>query len=384
MFKLDDLIVASIRRVYGSLTNELIGKLAEPPRRLYLRVNTLRISRDELIFRLRERGVDAKPDSYVEEAIYIELKGPYKVPKLDKVIYVDRNTAESVMMGSNLYRPGVQKFSSFNKGDEVTVLSPSGEPVAVVETVVSSNEVLGMVKGLVGINKVSKYRAPPIRELPEYVNGLIYSQSLPSMIATKLLEPVWNDFIVDLNAAPGGKSTHVIQLTGSRVKLLSIDRNMKKCLKMKEEFSRLFTGYNVNIIRMDSRYLDRDLYGLENRVDKVIIDPPCSALGVRPKTNPSISGRDMLDLRNYQYQFLKVASRIVRGNGLILYSTCTLTFDENEYNVLQAIRNLNLEPVEVIQPPYSEKIRYGEVVAYRYSPLTYDMPGFFISLLRKK
>lgn len=382
--ELDKPVLSSIAKIYGSFTHALLKRLVEPPRRLYLRVNTLRICREELLSRLRDRGVDAKPDPHVEEAIYVELEGPFEIPRLDKVIYVDRNTAESVMTGSNLYRPGILKFSSFMEGEEVSVISPTGESIAIVKTVVSSNQILSMTKGLVGVNKISRYKAPPLRELPEFEQGMFYPQSLPAMIATKILNPTPKEFVIDLNAAPGGKSSHVIQLTRSSAMLVSIDRNVKKCLRMKEVLDRLFTGYNINIVGMDSRYVDRDLHNLQGRVDKVIVDPPCSALGVRPKSILSITFDEIIDLREYQYQFLKVASRIVKKDGLILYCTCTITFDENEYNVSRAVDELGLEPIDIVQPPYSEKIQYRGIVVYRYSPLTHDMPGFFISLLKKK
>lgn len=381
---MDPLVKASIRKVYGSLTDNLVKKLKTPPKRLYLRVNTYRISVEELIESLEKRGLKPHRDRYVEEAIYFEVDGPYKVDALPKFIYVDRFAAESIMIGANLYRPGVRKFSQFEAGDEVTVFSPNNEPIAIVKTVVSSRDLLRMKKGLVGLNVLSKFRAPPIRELPEYIKGLIYPQSLPAMVVSKILNVSPGELVVDLNAAPGGKTSHIVQLTKGSARLISIDRGLKKALLIKDNVDRLLLNLNLVIIPMDSRFCDQSLYGLTGVVDKVVVDPPCSALGVRPKTYFDKTWRDVVDLREYQFQFLKVANRLVKNGGLIVYSTCTVTFDENEYNTQRAVEELDLETIDLGELPYSERVFFDNIVAYRYSPLTNDMPGYYIALFRKK
>ncbi|OYT40322.1 MAG: RNA methyltransferase [Desulfurococcales archaeon ex4484_58] len=371
----------SLMRIYGSSTEYLFRKLFTPPNRLYIRVNTLLISRDELIDLLKEKGLNPNPDPYIEDAIYFNVKGPYHIPILDKRIIVDRYTAESLMLGANLYRPGVIKYDDFNKGEKVNVVAPNNMIVAVVKTVVSSDKLKYMKKGLIGYNILSKYRAPALRSLEEYNKGYFYSQSLPAMMVSRVIKPKPYELIADLTAAPGGKTSHVVQLTKGLARVVAFERNVKKTLKLINNLKILKLYRNVIALPMDSRYIDIDL-DLVGRVDKVIVDPPCSSLGVRPRILIDRKYEDIIVLRDYQIQFLRVASKIVRPGGLIVYSTCTLTFEENELNVLEASK-WGLKPIDLGELPYSERVLFDEVIAYRYSPLYYDMPGYFIALLKK-
>jgi len=379
---LDPGIVASLRRVYGSLTFKLIDQLMKPPSRLYIRVNTMRITPGELIDRLEAKGLKPRLDPYIEEALYFDVIGPNKIPVVDKRIWVDRYSAESVMIGANLYAPGVRRYDEFKPGELVSVVAPGNRVVAIVETVVSSSELKSMKKGVVGVNKYPLYNAPPLADLEEYVNGLFYPQSLPAMMTTRILNPKPGDLIVDMNSAPGGKTSHVIQYTKGYARVLAFERNVKKINVVKNTLTKLGLFKNTVLIPMDSRYIHLDL-NLEGRVDKVIVDPPCSDLGVRPKIVFDKSMRDVRILSDYQLQFLKTASKIVKCNGLVVYSTCTLTFEEDEEVSLKAL-NYGLEPVDVDWIPYAERVEYMDLVAYRFSPLSYDMPGYYIVLFKKK
>jgi predicted RNA-binding protein (TIGR00451 family) len=379
---IDEGLLRDLMRIYGSLTYRVIEKIFEPPNRLYLRVNTLLITRGELIDRLRSKGIRVFPDPYIEEAIYIVIEGPYKIPLLDKTIIVDRYAAESVMLGANLYRPGILKHDHFRKGEYLTILSPNNKPIAIGEAIVSSEELRNMSSGIVVKTIKSLYRAPPIRDLEEYERGLFYPQSLPSMIVSKILNPEPGELIIDMNAAPGGKTSHIVQITRGMGRVIAFDRNLKKILRVFNTLNRLKLFRNTVLLPMDSRYIHIDLE-LGGRADKVLIDPPCTGLGVRPKILIDKNLDDAIRLSNYQRQFLNTAYHIVRRKGLVAYSTCTLTFIENESNIEYAVEKLGFETVEIETPPYAEKVYYGDITAYRYSPLSYNMPGYFISLLRK-
>lgn len=380
---IDRNVFASLKRVYGSLTHSLINKILLPPKRLYLRVNTLLTTREELIEKLKQQNIDVKPDPYIEEAIYIELKGPNKIPVHDKKIIVDQFAAESIMLGANLYRPGIVKYDCFDENEYVTVLAPNSKPIAVVKTVVSSDKLKNMRKGIVGKTIVSIYKAPPIRELEEYELGLFYPQSLPAMMVSKILNPQPGELILDMNAAPGGKTSHLVQLSRGRSRIVAFERNVKKALKVYMTLKRLHLLRNVMILPMDSRYIHIDL-NTSVKADKILIDPPCTGLGVRPKITINVSNDDLIALSTYQRQFINSASRIVRRNGIIAYSTCTLTWEENEGNILYAVHELGLETADLGTIPYADKIYYENIVAYRFSPLGYDMPGFFITVLKRK
>ncbi|WP_448578113.1 PUA domain-containing protein [Thermosphaera sp.] len=377
-------LLNELKRVYGSLTLRLVEALKTPPRRLYMRVNTLKTSVEAVLEEMEREGVKAWKDEEVGEAVYVELNGPFKLPSdVEKTIVVDEKTATSVMMGANLYRPGVLKADSFRGGDLVKVVSKHGFYAGVVEITVSSSELFKMSNGLIGVNVASIYNAPKISELSVYRKGLVYPQGLPAMITTIFLNPRESELIVDLNASPGGKTGHVIQYTRGRSRVLAFDRNEPKIQVLKSNLERLGLTVNVIPIPYDSRYVHLD-FNLNGRVDKVLVDPPCSNLGVRPKLEFDKTLSNVLNNASYQKQFLKTAHSLLKKGGILAYSTCTLTLKENEEIVSYAVRELGFESVEA-ETWFSrcDKIYFENIVAYRFHPLNNDMPGYFIALLRK-
>lgn len=369
---------------YGSLADALVEGLRRPPRRMYLRVNTLRITPVRLVELLRSRGVQAYMDEHVEEAVYVEVEGPFPLEcNAENRVVVDEKTAVSLMLGANLYRPGVVKSSSFRKGDRLLAVTRHGAPVACLEAAVSSRSLHRAEKGLVAYNTSSPFRAPRLSELDVYSQGLFYPQGYPSIVTSRILGPEPGELVVDMNASPGGKTSHIVQLTRGRALVVAFDRSPGKVEKLKETLTNLGLNLNVIAVPYDSRYAHLD-FKLAGKADRVLVDPPCSNLGVRPRLVDDRGVRDVASLSSYQRQFLKAAARVVKPGGYIVYSTCTLTLEENEENIVYAVEELGLESVELeSSPPFSEKTSYRGVVGYRYTPLSGDMPGHFIALLRK-
>ncbi|MCY0868890.1 MAG: RNA methyltransferase [Desulfurococcus sp.] len=374
-----------LSRPYGSLAGVLAEKLKSPPRRMYIRVNTLRVNPDRLVEYLNNTsGFKFYRDEYVEEAVYTLIEGPFELEcEAERYVVVDDKTAVSLMLGANLYRPGVVKWSFFEEGDVIAAVSRSGVRVACLKTTVSSRKLASISRGLVAFNTASPYRAPRLSELEAYAQVFFYPQGYPSIVTTRILDPRPGELIVDLNASPGGKTSHVVQLTRGKALVIALDRSLGKIQALKNTLTRLGLDLNVIAIPHDSRYVHVD-FKLAGRADRVLVDPPCSNLGVRPILTLERDYKSILDLSAYQKQFLKAASIIAKPGGVIVYSTCTLTVEENEWNIAYAVRELGLESVELAEePPFSERVSYKGIVAYRYSPLSNDMPGYFIAVLRK-
>lgn len=373
-----------LKGVYGSLVNGLIELLKRPPSRLYARVNTIRTTRERVLEELRSEGVIAYPDELIPDAIFFEVEGPHelKCPGSGKVV-VDLKTAISLVLGANLYRPGVLKADPFNAGDYVMAVTQRGTPVACIKTVRSRSDVLSRRRGIVGINVSSPYRAPRIADTRVYQKGLIYVQSAPSIITSHVLGPRASDLVIDMNASPGGKTSHIVQLTRGKARVIAIDRNEKKVKELRSTLQKLGLLHNVVMVPADSRYIHLD-FNVVGKADKVLIDPPCSNSGVRPLLDYSRTLKDVLNLANYQRQFLKAAWHVLKPGGILVYSTCTLTTIENEENALYAIREIGFNSIELEKtPPYAEKVSYKGLVAYRFSPLSWDMPGYFIAVFSK-
>ncbi|MEZ0394023.1 MAG: PUA domain-containing protein [Desulfurococcaceae archaeon] len=385
MYGIDERLVEHLRLAFGSLVWKLLEELRRPPSRYYFRVNTLKTSREEVLEGLRSRGIEARPDPYVEEAAYFPVEGPFELEKegVEGHVIVERHAVESVLLGSNLYRPGVLRASRFDRGSRILALSPWGDELAIMVAAVSSEDLHRMSRGLVAINVASPYRVPRVSELPEVSEGLVYPQGLPSIVAAKALGASPGELVVDLTAAPGGKAGHVVQLTRGLARIIALDRSQKKAESMSLRLASMGLHRNLIVIPMDAREALRGLLP-EGAIDRILLDPPCSDLGIRPRLRLDKTLNDVIALSSYQRQLLRVAAKLLRPSGTMLYSTCTLTVAENEENLQYAVSELGMESVDVGRVPYADKVYFGDVVAYRFAPLGHDMPGFFFGILRKE
>jgi len=348
---------------------ELLKALKTPGKHLCLRVNLLRAAPELVVEELEKKGYKAyQPYREVPELVCVKVEGPFEVPLAEKVVVADKRAAESVLMGADLYAPGVLEAKGVKPGDEVTVvaertLEPVGYGVSLAGEELPS-------RGKAVEVKVSKFKAPKFRELESFKAGLVYPQSAPAAVAVRVLEP--QGLVVDMNAAPGGKSFHAYELMDGKGKLVAFDISRKRIEKMKEEMRRL--GHSFEVIRVDSRYLDLDFPELVGKVDRVIVDPPCTAIGVIPKVWDVKRDEDMINAYKYQVQFVKVAHKLLKKGGLMLYSTCTLTKTENE-KVVEFAESLGFEVVEKETP-------WGKTPV-KVDPTRHGEPGFFIAILRK-
>lgn len=380
-FDYDAELIKALRRVYGEDVDKFLNALPLPPPRYYVRVNTLKTTADEVVKRLRKRGLEAYRDEYLEEAIYFPVRGPNNVPTTSKYVIADKRASESVMLGADLYIPGVLG-GNFRAGSEVNVITPYGDVIAYGIAMVDSSEIRKLASGIAVKVVKSVYEVAKIRELPEFHDGLIYPQSYPSMIVSRLLNPASNEVIVDTCAAPGGKTGHIVELSKGKALVYAFDHSKSKVADMITELKRLGHLNLVNVIKSDSRYLHVDYPWL--KADKVLIDPPCSSLGVIPKVGDLKRYSEVLMLSKYQLQFIKSAANVLKSNGLLVYSTCTVTIEENEEIILRAVKELGLEVVEPtiklgssgIDTPFDDHL-------IRFHPHIHGQPGYFIAVLRK-
>lgn len=211
------------RKLFGSEAEEIMASLRTPVEKYYIRVNTLKTSRSELMRRLRREGLKPKRSPYLEEGIYFEREGPnfdddYD-PGLKKVV-ANKFASESVYQGAMLYAPpGVLKADkSIKPGDEVEIRDPRGLLVGIGIARMSGKEMVTATRGGLAVEvTLPKFKLPSLSELESFKEGLFYAQSLPSMVASRVLEPSEEDLIIDMAAAPpGGKTSHIAQLMQNR------------------------------------------------------------------------------------------------------------------------------------------------------------------------
>ena len=380
-FSLDTL--SELEKVYGDELEEIVQSLKLPGRRYYFRVNTLKISTDHVMRRFEEKGLRVYRHPAIEEALYFEVDAPASIERFDKKVMVDKFTAESVLQGAHVYAPGIRRCQGLKLGDNVSIIDDQGQIVGAGIARMSEQNILVFRRGLAVEVTSSPFRIPSLREMPEYEQGLVYPQSLPAILTTRILDPQPRETIIDFTCSPGGKLSHICQLTNNDGKVIGVDRNEPKVSLAHETMKRL-ACQGASLIIHDSRYLDIDFPKLT--ADKCLVDPPCSALGVKPKTYEYTSRPEIEALSKYQRQFLKAASRMLRSGGVLVYSVCTMTLQECEENARFVVEECGLEVEKqwlILGSPGLDAVFPEGRFTQRFHPHLHDS-GYFIARFRKK
>lgn len=163
----------------------------------------------------------------------------------------------------------------------------------------------------------------------EFNEGYFYVQDLASIFVGEVLNPKKETKVLDLCAAPGGKSTHLSAIMENTGKIISCDKTKKK-LKLIEENKERLGIKNIETYENDARVLNRNFL---NKFQYVLLDAPCSATGLyRKKTDIKLNRNyeDIIELSKLQLEILNNAAKYVKDNGVLVYSTCSVTQEENE------------------------------------------------------
>lgn len=206
-----------------------------------------------------------------------------------------------------------------------------------------------------------------LNKLPSFREGLFYVQDLSSMLAIELAGANEGDYIIDVCAAPGGKSLHLAEKLGVSGMVEARDLSEYKVSLIEENIAR-HQVTNMKAVMWDATVLKEDSVG---KADVVIADLPCSGFGVlRKKTDIKyrMTPEQTAELAALQRQILSVAKHYVKPEGTLLYSTCTINREENEDNVawfLENNKDFSLETMRQLFP--------GETAG----------DGFFIARLKR-
>lgn len=202
--------------------------------------------------------------------------------------------------------------------------------------------------------------------------GHFYVQDLGSILVSTFLNPSKDSKVLDLCAAPGGKTSHLSELMNNTGEIVACDKSKGKIKLIKENAERLGCK-NISPMINDARVLKEEFI---NKFDYVLVDAPCSGIGLYRK-KPDIKWNkgieDLKELGLIQLEILNRAKEYVKEKGLLLYSTCSLSKTENEDvidNFLKENENFKIK-----------KLRDKEVL--KLFPSVDGSDGFSISLLEK-
>ncbi len=227
--------------------------------------------------------------------------------------------------------------------------------------------------------------------LLEHMLGFYYVQGVPSMTAVSVLDPQPGEIVLDLAAAPGGKTTHIAQLMDNMGRVMAVEQDRQRMNSLQSNIIRC-GATNTVVIRGDARKLD----DLPFKPDKILLDAPCSGEGLIPLDPTRKTSKSMADIRfcaTREDEMLEAAVNVLSEGGSMVYSTCSIAPEENEY-IVDGILKQHPE-IDVVQiptkfgtPGYSEPygIRLSEslTLTRRFLPHLHGTEGFFICKLRKK
>lgn len=219
-----------------------------------------------------------------------------------------------------------------------------------------------------------------VAQLPGYDAGDFSVQDASAQWAALLLAPQANEHILDACAAPGGKTTHLLELTDNRLNLLALDIDAKRLQRIDENLQRL--GLTATLTAADAA--DIDTWWQGDTFDAILLDAPCSATGII-RRHPDIKWhrkpKDIEQLTQTQQTLLNRLWPLLKTGGRLLYATCSVLPDENAQQIdafLQqhADAQLLVSPIaNAIDTGYGQQLLPQD---------PYGGDGFFYALLHKK
>ena len=223
---------------------------------------------------------------------------------------------------------------------------------------------------------IDNVKEEDLQKLDIYKQGKIYLQSLSSMLPPIVLNPKENENILDMCAAPGGKTTQMACLSNNKAHITAVERNRIRGEKLKYNLQKQGAG-TVNVMIDDARNLS-DFF----KFDKILLDAPCSGSGTDNVFKKNFTKELIEKSVKTQEILLKKALKLLKQGGELIYSTCSILKDENE-NILERCLNesdYKLEKVEISNDIELLTSKFEEVKTI--APNEY-FEGFFVSKIRK-
>jgi NOL1/NOP2/sun family putative RNA methylase len=227
-----------------------------------------------------------------------------------------------------------------------------------------------------------------ISSTPEYLLGYFYIQGIAEMQIAPLLTP--EGTVIDMCAAPGGKTTHLAQLMKNEGVILALDINKDKIKALKANINRL--GVTNTIVYMTSA-LD-----FSYKTKRILLDAPCTGSGIIRKDPTRKYSRDFTDITfcsNLQKDLLKKGIENLEKGGILVYSTCSVEPEENEIVIDWALQNfpVALVPVDFsvngipavpgFVSPFGNPLKKEVQLCKRTLPHIHDCNGMFVAKLQK-
>ena len=192
-----------------------------------------------------------------------------------------------------------------------------------------------------------------------YTDGLWVVQDRSSQWVSPLLNPMKGEKILDACSAPGSKTTHLAQLANDEAEILAVDRSEKRLKILQSNLERLNIK-SVKTLKADATSLIDIKPNLLSYFDKILIDAPCSGIGTlarNPDSRWSLSKDKINQLILLQERLLESILPLLKRNGTLVYSTCTICPEENNFLIkrfLSKNKEIKLDSEKQILPKFDE------------------------------
>ena len=284
----------------------------------------------------------------------------------------------------------------FGREETEALMRANNEPAPLVlrvNSLKSSREALLALLIKSGISAVATRWSPagiwvksrsPVDQLPGFREGLFQVQGEASQLVSYILSPEKGERILDACAAPGGKTTHIAELMADTGQLIALDKSEKGIERIRENVARLGL---TSVRGAKSDVSHRLLAEFRNPYDRILVDAPCSGLGTL-RSHPEIKWhRNETDIKRLSHLQKNIINQVVhylKPGGVLVYSTCTLTRDENENFVKEFLEHHNefvLDDAASYLPKEASSLIQGSY--YTALPHRHNTDGFFAARMRK-
>ena len=215
----------------------------------------------------------------------------------------------------------------------------------------------------------------------EFKTGKIIAQDASSYLAAKNLEVIPNELVLDICAAPGGKTAVLAENMENKGEIIAIDIHQHKIKLIDTNMKKL----GIDIVKatvMDARNVNKQ----GRKFDKILVDVPCSGYGVirkKPEILYSKNRENIEELAKLQLEILNSAADILKDGGELIYSTCTITDEENTNNIEKFLKEREEFKVEKLYIPKNISGDYDSLGGFCINYKEEIMDNFYIIKLKK-
>ncbi|XP_029935867.1 putative methyltransferase NSUN6 isoform X1 [Myripristis murdjan] len=361
----------------------LLTCLAHPPGHTCVRASTHLAPLMEIRHKLEEElnkqqmcgastgevSVKILPHPSIPDVLLLPVTGPRPVQQLSSEVVVGAQCGSAVLRGAHVFAPGIMASPKFMKsGDVVSVFSDlEGKCTRGAKSFQGKRAFLG--NGVAEMDRSSIFcpdepakgigvrMVEPLYQSPSFdgvLPSLAFLQNLPSVVVGHVLGPCPGERILDMCAAPGGKTCHIAALMGDQGEVVALDRIRNKIDRIRQNAQTLhlhsIKAYCFNSTQAVSSDPAQETEGPPfppESFDRVLLDAPCSGLGQRPNMAVTWSLKEICSYQPLQRKLFRAAVQLLKKGGVLVYSTCTVTLAENEEQVawaLDTFPQLTLQP----------------------------------------